>query len=134
MAETTTADEIESPQDMESSMFDFELHYGLFTDSVRDVLDEVLGDIASSTHIHNWDKKLITSSMHSLAGVVRSYLNDTHLSMNTLLGFSSVEEVFTVHGINSLWPVMQEAAKIESYLFFSKVWKQFLEPLKIPGD
>lgn len=101
--------------------FNFELYYGLSSRTVRDVLDEILGDLVSHTYIHNWDDKSITTPLHTLAGVARSYLNANHLSLNTLLGLTSVEEILTIRGVNHARPAMQEAADIESHLFFSKV-------------
>jgi hypothetical protein len=123
---SSSAHEQRMLQDTEELSFDFELHYGLSSRSVREVLDEILGDLASRTHIHDWDKKLIADPLETLAGVVRSYLNASHLDLNTLLGRSSVEDVLTVRGVNHVRPAMQEAAKIESYLFFSKVREPFL--------
>lgn len=126
MSDATTAQGQRAQQDPEEPSFKFELHYGLSSKSVRDVLDEVLRDFASFTHIHNWDKKLIANPLETLAGVVRSYLKTSYLELNTLLDHSSAEEVLTIRGVNHVRPAMQEAAKIENYLFFSMVREPFL--------
>ncbi|EHK22977.1 uncharacterized protein TRIVIDRAFT_222235 [Trichoderma virens Gv29-8] len=102
---------------------DFELHYGLSSRSVRGVLDEILSDMARHTPIHNWDDKLITKPLETLARVVRSYLSTHNFMLNTLLGYTSVEEVLTVSGTNHVRPAMQGANdidQIESHLFFGK--------------
>ena len=121
MLGASTAPQRRMSQETEEPSFHFELHYELSSRSVRDVLDEILGDMASHTHIHNWDNTLLTSPVKTLAGVVRTYLNINYLGLNTLLGHTSVEEVLTLRGANHSRPAMQEAADIDSYLFFSKV-------------
>jgi hypothetical protein len=126
MSDATTAQGQRALQDLEEPSFNFELHYGLSSKSVRDVLDEILRDLASFTHIHNWDKKLIASPLETLAGVMRSYLKTSYLELNTLLDHSGAEKVLTVRGVNHVRPAMQEAAKMEKYLFFSKVREPFL--------
>ena len=55
--------------------FDFELHYGLSHKSARDVLHEILEDLSSYKHIHNWEYKFVTSPLTGLASLARSYLN-----------------------------------------------------------
>ena len=123
MSDATTARErtLQDTEDTEEPSFNFELHYGLSSGSVRDVLDEILEDMASFTHIHDWDKKLITSPLGKLVGVARRYVKANDLSLNTLLGHSSVEEILTVHGVNHVQPAMQHTAKTASCLFFNKV-------------
>jgi hypothetical protein len=101
--------------------FDFELHYGITSGNVREVLDEILGDTATHTQIHDWDKKFTVSAFQVLSRLVRGFLDSSRLGFNTLLGSSSVEEVFTIEGINYLRPAIHEAADIDNYLFFSKV-------------
>src|SRR5215469_1229972 len=129
MLGASTAPEPRMSQETEEASFDFELHYGLSSRSVRDVLDEILGDMASHTHIHDWDNKFLTSPVKTLAGVVRTYLNINYLSLNTLLSHTNVEEVLTLRGANHSRPAMQEAADIDSYLFFSKVRARSYNPV-----
>jgi hypothetical protein len=101
--------------------FDFELHYGLSCKSVRDVLREILEDMSSYKHIHNWDEKLLTSPLKALARVGRRYLNANPLDLNALLDHSMVEEILTVSGVNHRPPAMQQAGDIYSHLFSTKV-------------
>ncbi|RYN73045.1 hypothetical protein AA0120_g12654 [Alternaria tenuissima] len=49
----------------EDRWYDFESHYGLSRNSIRDALQEVLDDMATHKSIHNWDRKLhITPLKH----------------------------------------------------------------------
>lgn len=123
MSESLT---IPEPQPLENTedanVFKFELHYDLYPRTVREILHEIFKDLASSTPVHNWDNKLTTNPLDSLAGVARSYMLANHdLNFHTLLGHSSVEEVFTARGVNHLSPAMEGPLDIRSHLFFNKV-------------
>ena len=110
-----------SQQDISSSSFDFELHYELYSRSVRDVINEILRDMVTYRHIHDWDRKLITSPHETLAGVVRKFLYANDLSLNTSLNYSRVEEVVTIEGRNYIRPAIQDANDMGNYLSFNKV-------------
>ncbi|KAH8587293.1 hypothetical protein B0O99DRAFT_656496 [Bisporella sp. PMI_857] len=100
--------------------YDFELHYGLTYKSVRDILEEILEDISSNKHVHNWDKKLLTSPLQSLVNAGRKYLKENRYALYYLLAHSMVEEALTVGGFNHESPILQEAGDISSHLFFTK--------------
>jgi hypothetical protein len=124
MSGADAAHELQMSQDNEETIepgFNFELHYGLSYESVRDVLQEILEDMSSYKHIHNWDEKLLTSPLKALAKVGRRYLNENPLALNTILDHSIVEEILTVSGVGHKPPAMQQAGYIDSHLFFSKV-------------
>ena len=104
--------------------FDFELHYGLSSRSVKQVLEEILEDLATYTPIHNWDNKFMIRPLEKLTGAVRGYISKRDFDFNTLLGFAHVEEVWAVDGANHVRPAMQQAADVGSHLFFSKVWSK----------
>jgi hypothetical protein len=108
-----------------SVRFDFEPHYGLSSKSAADVLHEVLEDLASYKHIHNWDDKLITGPLTALAGAARSYLNANPPDLDSLLADAVVDEVLTVGGINRRPSIKQETNVIDTHLFFVKVGGHF---------
>ncbi len=101
--------------------FDFELHYGLSHKSARDVLHEILEDLSTYKHIHNWEYKFVTSPLTGLAGVARSYLNETPPHLDSLLDDAVVDEVLTVRGVNRRPSIKQETNVIDTHLFFTKV-------------
>src|SRR5579871_1430577 len=61
--------------DDDDSVLAFEPHYGLCSQHVRDILDDILTDMASHTHIHSWERKLCPLAHETLAGVVRGALS-----------------------------------------------------------
>lgn len=118
--------EFPSGEDVGRPFFDFELHYDLSAQSVREVLYEILQDLSSHKQLHNWDEKLVTSPLKALRSVAHQYLRtESDNSINILLSRANVHEVSTVDGVNRAWPVIQEAEGIYSHLFFSKVSDQF---------
>jgi hypothetical protein len=98
----------------------FEPHYGLSSRHVRDILDDILTDMTSRTHIHSWERKMGPIAHETLAGVVRGALSSSDLGFNTLLASSSVDEVTIDHGILKLQPVLH-SGDLDVYLFFSEV-------------
>jgi hypothetical protein len=111
--------------DAKKVRFDFEPHYGLSHRSARDVLHEILEDLSSYKHIHNWEYKLITSPLTALAGVARSYLNENPPHLDSLLDDAVVDEVLIVGGINRRPSIKQETNAIDTHLFFTKVRGHF---------
>jgi hypothetical protein len=106
--------------DDDNSVLAFEPHYGLCSQHVRDILDDILTDVASHTHIHSWERNLGPLAYETLGGVVRGALSSSDLGLNTLLASSSVDEVTIDHGILRLQPVLH-TVDLDAYLFFSKV-------------
>lgn len=105
--------------------FDFELHYGLSHKSARDVLHEILEDLSSYKHIHNWEYKFVTSPLTGLASLAKSYLNENPPHLDNLLDDAVVDEVLTVRGVNRRPSIKQETNVIDTHLFFTKVGIHF---------
>jgi hypothetical protein len=119
--------EIQELQEAQEISFDFELHYGLSWTSVRDFIRDILSDLSTYKHIHNWDEKLLITPLDTLASVVRKYLSIDDHSLTTLLSYSMVEEVLTIAGVNYPRPAMQAAGDLESFLLFTKVSEFLIE-------
>ncbi|CAI6338730.1 unnamed protein product [Periconia digitata] len=100
---------------------DYEMHYGLSHRSVKDVLMEILDDIATFKNIHDWDSKLVVTPFKKLETVIRRHVAGcSQEMMNNLLVHSSVEEVFSADGKPESIPAMQEDGQVKSHFFFSK--------------
>lgn len=97
------------------------MHHGLSSKSFTDVLRKILEDMSSYQHIHNWDEKLNTSPLKALARVVRKYLNTEPLDLNATADYSTVDEIFTVGGVNPRPLISQRVKDIDRHLFFHKL-------------
>ncbi|KAI0382261.1 hypothetical protein F5Y04DRAFT_288018 [Hypomontagnella monticulosa] len=124
MSDINPATSPSRPLGIDVPWFDFELHYGLSSRSVKEVLDEILEDLTTYTPIHNWDNKLTIKPLDKLAGEVRSYISKQDFNFNTLLRFTRVEEVWAWDGTNHVRPAIQQAVDVGSHLFFSKQVKR----------
>jgi hypothetical protein len=106
----------------EKDGLDYEMHYGVSQRSVKDVLKEILDDIATQTSLHDWDKKLVITPFKKLETIIRSYLAKCSQEMlNDLLIHSSVEEIVNTEGKLQSIPAMQQNGQVKSHFFFSEV-------------
>jgi hypothetical protein len=105
--------------------FEFECHYGNVEKCVRYFLEDILSDFSTYKQIHDWDCKLVTFPLETLATIARQYTRGNDHSLNMLLNHSMVEEVLTVDGINYPQPAMQVAGDIESFMLFTKVRSRY---------
>lgn len=105
----------------EDAVFDFDCHYRAPSETVRDVLAQMLEDNATYKTVHNWDEKLVIGHLKRLATAVRAYLNANPVNLNPILVYSSVDEVLTVDGSDRKYPAIQEPGNIDAQLFFSNV-------------
>ena len=104
---------------------EFELHYGLSAQKAIELLDEILTDMVSHNPVHDWDAKIAPDAVKVLAATARKCLNsDPHghsLGLNTLIAYSTVEEILLVGGINERLAPTKDADDIASHVFFTKV-------------
>ncbi|KAJ4300026.1 hypothetical protein N0V90_005275 [Kalmusia sp. IMI 367209] len=129
--EDVTAVSAMSPQEDKHQM-DYEMHYGVSQRSVKDIVKEILDDIATQKNIHDWDNKLVQTPFKKLENVIRNYLSKCSQEMlNDLLIQSSVEEVGNTGKNPESFPAMQHDGQVQSHLFFLKVGKNFKSFLNI---
>lgn len=100
--------------------FNFELRYGLST-SEPYILKEILDDVSSYKHIHNWDEKLLTSPLNALVRVGRRYQRENAHGWRNLLAHSTVEEILPFRRTNHDPAASQGAGSTDNQLFFTKV-------------
>ena len=101
---------------------DYEFHYELSQRSVKDVVREILDDIATHKNLHNWDDKLVVTPFKKLETVIRSHLAKCSQEMlNDLLIYSSVEQVLSGDKKLQSTPVIQRSGEVTEQFFFSKV-------------
>jgi hypothetical protein len=134
MSDTNRAEESQKAQDNEetkSHAFDFELHYGLYR-KAGGVLWEILDNLSSHKHIHNWDQKILTTPQMALEKFVRKVWRENNLNLNqflhNMLSHSSVVEETSTHAETLRGPLAaQEATEgagiefADTFLFFTKV-------------
>ncbi|KAH8728862.1 hypothetical protein GQ44DRAFT_608184 [Phaeosphaeriaceae sp. PMI808] len=105
--------------------YEFEPHYGVSRNSVRDALKEVLDDMVSHKSIHDWDRKLDITPFELLKAAVQTYLRQNEsLSLNSLLSRTTVEEIVSIAGAHHRQPAIQQGDNIDGYLLFTKVCLQ----------
>ncbi|KAF2471941.1 uncharacterized protein BDR25DRAFT_16612 [Lindgomyces ingoldianus] len=106
----------------EEKGMDYEMHYGASQRSVKDVVKEILDDIATHKNLHDWDNKLVVTPFKKLETVIRSHLARCSQEMlNDLLIHSSVEEVLCADGKLQSTPAMQQNGQVNGHFFFSKI-------------
>jgi hypothetical protein len=99
------------------------MHYELASESVAGVLREILLDMSTFKHIHNWDEKLLKDSWKSIVKLMRTALGKDSCTFASLTAHSTVEEIEEISSINKNNAVATEVepGTEESYLFFAKV-------------
>lgn len=106
----------------ENAGLDYEMHYETSQRSVKEVVKEILQDIATNKNLHDWDNKLVITRFKKLETVIRSYLAQCSQEMlNDLLIHSSVDEVRSEEGNVKSTPAIQENGQANGQFFFSKV-------------
>lgn len=113
-----TSDETKAPE-----RFEFEMHYGLASGSFGAVLHEILMDMSTYKHIHNWDEKLFEGPLKTVLRLVHKAWGENRCSLASLTANSTVEEIDEVSSIltNYAPPAEGEAGSVDHYLFFAKV-------------
>lgn len=101
---------------------DYEMHYETSQHSVKDVVREILQDIATNKNLHDWDDKLVITPFKKLETVIRRYLATCSQEMlNDLLIHSSVDEVRSENGQLQNTPALLEEGQATGQFFFPKV-------------
>jgi hypothetical protein len=103
--------------------FEFEMHYGLSSESFTGILHEILLDMSTFQHIHNWDEKLFKGPLKRILKVVHKSWGENRSTLTSLIANSTVEEIRDILsiGTNNAPPATEEAGDVGSYLFFTKV-------------
>ena len=106
-----------------TEQFEFEMQYGLSSKTFGGILHEILVDMSTFRHIHNWDEKLFTGPLKSILKVVQNSWGENRCTWTSLRANSTVEEIREMSdtGTDNAPTATEEAGEVGSYLFFTKV-------------
>ena len=99
----------------------FELHYHTSAKGVKDLLQDILEDVASCNRLHDWDKQLRVSPVRRMMKTARDWMETYPGSTSALMFQSGVERVVTKNDTCYKLPTVDHSKDIASHLFFSKV-------------
>jgi hypothetical protein len=125
--EPTTGPDLVIPQTNEESeapeRFEFEMHYGLSSGSFGGILHEILLDMSTFKHIHNWDEKLFEGPLKSILKVVHRSWGENRCTLASVIAHSTGQEIGDISSNegNNPPPPTEDAGNVDSYLFFKKV-------------
>jgi hypothetical protein len=122
--EPTTGPDLVIPQTNEESeapeRFEFEMHYGLSSGSFGGILHEILLDMSTFKHIHNWDEKLFEGPLKSILKVVHRSWGENRCTLASVIAHSTGQEIGDISSNegNNPPPPTEDAGNVDSYLFF----------------
>lgn len=103
--------------------FEFEMHYDLQRPILGNVVYEILSDLSTYKHIHNWDEKLFTGPLKAILKVVHRAWGENGCTQASLMAHSTVEEVEYISSIGAKIapPTTKDPGDATNYLLFKKV-------------
>ena len=99
--------------------FEFEMHYGLASGSFGGILHEILLDMSTFKHIHNWDENFFDGPLKSILKVVHRSWGENRCTLASVISHSTGQEIGDISSNdgNNPSPPTEDARNVDSYLF-----------------
>jgi hypothetical protein len=99
------------------------MRYGLSSGSFGGIFHEILLDMSTFKHIHNWDEKLFEGPLKSILKVVHRSWGENRCTLASVIAHSTGQEIGDISSNDGNYPspLTEDAGNVDSYLFFKKV-------------